>query len=655
MTSGGQSATAKVTITVTPVPDSPIPAADTVTTLEETPITIAVLANDSDADGQTFTLYSVSANGNNVVANPDGTVTFTPALNFYGTKTFSYRIVDSGGSISASGTVTVNITNVNDPPAAQTDTFSVSEDPEHHARREDQRHRSRRQYLDGRQRDPRQPRHRDPDLRQRPLSVAPQLQRTGLLHLHRGRPRGLTATATVNVTVTPVNDVPDAVNDVVTTDEDVSLLIDVLANDTDAEEEAIFYSILSPPSHGSAVLETCGARYCVRYTPQLNYYGSDFIYYKAYNSGATSSQYDNAVVTVTVTSVNDAPKVTNDAVTTAEDTAITFSVLANDYDVEGSTLYVTAATLGGGATGTVTIGADKRLTYAPGPNYFGASGFITYTVSDGSLTSTGTVTLNVTPVNDGPTGWPDTAATLEDQPVTVFPLANDTDDGGPPMLVRVDSTNYGSATWDVATGAVIFTPSANFWGNASFNYTIQDAQGLIGTSVVVITVTSVNDPPTAVDDAATVAEDGSVVVAVRANDSDVELQPLTVTAVGGAAHGTVTFSASNVSYSPLADYNGPDSFTYTISDSIGATATATVTITVTPVNDPPAAAADSATLAEDGSATIAVLDNDSDPDGDGLSVSALTTPLHGTAAIVAGAVLTRRPPTTAAPTASSTR
>src|SRR5207237_890385 len=136
------------------------------------------------------------------------------------------------------------------------------------------------------------------------------------------------------------------------------------------------------------------------------------------------------------------------------------------------------------------------------------------------------------------------------------------------------------------------------------------------------TVTEVNDTPTAVNDSATVAEDGSVTVDPRGNDStgpaNESSQTLTVTAVGTASHGTVSFTGSSVTYTPDANYNGPDSFTYTITDDgtpNGASdpkrATAPVSSTVTEVNDTPTAVNDSATVAEDGSVTVDPRGNDS--------------------------------------------
>ena len=135
-----------------------------------------------------------------------------------------------------------------------------------------------------------------------------------------------------------------------------------------------------------------------------------------------------------------------------------------------------------------------------------------------------------------------------------------------------------------ATG-VTYTPAANFIGTDTFTYTISDGNGGTATATVTVTVTAVNDNPAAVNDTATVAEDSAATaIDVLANDTFAPDtgETLTVTAVTqGRRTARVTFTATGVSYTPAANFFGPDTFTYTISDGNGGTATATVTVTVT--------------------------------------------------------------------------
>src|SRR5204862_1214162 len=143
-------------------------------------------------------------------------------------------------------------------------------------------------------------------------------------------------------------------------------------------------------------------------------------------------------------------------------------------------------------------------------------------------------------------------------------------------------------------------PAANYDGADTFSYTVSDSHGGTATAHVSVTVTAVNDAPVAADDSATTAEDTSVTIAVLGNDSDLDGDSLSVTAASGAAHGTTAVNADGmITYTPAANYDGADSFSYTIGDGHGGTAPAIVSVTITAVNDAPVAADDSATTAED--------------------------------------------------------
>ena len=147
-----------------------------------------------------------------------------------------------------------------------------------------------------------------------------------------------------------------------------------------------------------------------------------------------------------------------------------------------------------------------------------------------------------------------------------------------------------------------------------------------------MTVTPVNDAPTAGDDEATVPEDTSTEVLVLDNDDDPDGDDLVVTSVDDGASGTTTISAGGASviYTPNEGFVGEDAFDYTISDGAGGTATATVAITVSDVNIAPTARDDAATTSEDTAVVIAVLANDTDPDGDALTVTDVTDAASGT-------------------------
>jgi hypothetical protein len=174
----------------------------------------------------------------------------------------------------------------------------------------------------------------------------------------------------------------------------------------------------------------------------------------------------------------------------------------------------------------------------------------------------------------------DAVSTAEDAAAVVPVLANDTDpDGDPLTVIAAGPAAHGTVTTDGVT--IAYAPNTDFFGADSLTYTISDGAGYTATAQVNITVTPIDDPPVAVDDAVSTAEDAALTLPVLANDSDPDGDPLTVTAAGPAAHGTVTTDGVTVAYAPNTDFFGADSFSYTISDGAGHTATARANITVT--------------------------------------------------------------------------
>lgn len=216
-------------------------------------------------------------------------------------------------------------------------------------------------------------------------------------------------------------------------------------------------------------------------------------------------------------------------------------------------------------------------------------------------------------------------------------LSNDSDpDGDAIFVTSVTTPSNGTATHDGST--VTYSANAGFSGSDNFFYSISDGFG--GSDVARVTV-NVNGAPQAVDDAATTNEDQAVTVDVLANDTDPNGDALSVTATSGAGNGSTSINGDgSVSYMPNANFHGTDSFSYTVSDGNGASSTATVTVTVASVNDSPVAANDSATCSKNRSVKVSVLANDSDVDGDVLSVTAVSRPSSGTATINSDGTIT---------------
>jgi hypothetical protein len=273
---------------------------------------------------------------------------------------------------------------------------------------------------------------------------------------------------------------------------------------------------------------------------------------------------------------NQVPVAQADVASTAEDTAVTIAVMANDSDPDGGTLAV--AGFVNAAHGTVTAAAGNSLTYTPTANFAGTDTF-TYTLTDGQGGSaTGTVTVTVTPVADPPTAVADAAVAAATGTTTIAVLTNDSDVDGDTLTVTA-VTQGAHGTVAVVAGSVTYTPTAGFIGTDTFTYTISDGNGGTAIGTVVVTVGG-NRPPVATNDAVNVKKDTAKTITVLGNDSDPDANPLTVTGTTSPAHGVAVVNADNtITYTPVTGYLGTDVFTYTISDGAN-TATATVNITV---------------------------------------------------------------------------
>ncbi|WP_299590091.1 tandem-95 repeat protein [uncultured Tateyamaria sp.] len=432
---------------------------------------------------------------------------------------------------------------------------------------------------------------------------------------------GGTDTATVNVTVNPVNDAPDAVNDTATTDEDTPVTIDALFNDTDVDGDALTITGASVPADQGTV-EVVGNE--LLFTPAENFNGVATISY-AISDGNGGT--DTAEVMVTVNPVNDDPVAVDDLADTMEDEAVVVDLIGNDTDVDGDPLDIGSVSVPADQ-GSVVDNGDGTVTFTPAPNFNGTA-TITYTVVDGQGgEDTGEAIVNVGAVNDGPDAVNDTATTDEDTPVTIDAVGNDTDPDGDPLTITGATVPADQGTVDIVDNKLVFTPAENFNGEATITYAITDGNGGTDTAEVAVTVNPVNDDPVAVDDLETTDEDVAVVVDLLGNDTDVdgdtlELGDVSVPADQGSVvdngDGTVTFT-------PAPNFNGPATITYTVIDGNGGSDTGEAIVSVGAVNDGPVAVDDADTTEEDTPVTVNVVGNDTDADGDVLEVISATVP-----------------------------
>ena len=241
--------------------------------------------------------------------------------------------------------------------------------------------------------------------------------------------------------------------------------------------------------------------------------------------------------------------------------------------------------------------------------------------------------------NTAPVAYDDNYTLIEDASKTTLDvLANDQDndigrgDGDALSIAALPLlSNPDAGKLTLSDGILAFTPAANFNGTVSFSYIAEDRYGAMASGVVSIDVTAVNDRPVANDDRVATNEDQSIIINVLQNDTDVD-STLSIASFGSAKNGMVSKSGSSLKYVPQENYFGQDSFTYTVTDG-ALDATATVYVTVNSVNDSPVLKDDQANAYYEQAVTIDVLANDTDIDGDQLTITAVTGLKNGQAEI----------------------
>ncbi|EPT1632962.1 tandem-95 repeat protein [Vibrio parahaemolyticus] len=730
VTSGGVSESTTVNVDVTPVNDAPVAKDDIATTQEDTAVTIDVLPNDTDVDGDKLSIESASVpKEQGTVEVVNGKLVFTPAENFNGDAEITYTVTD--GQLTDEAKVTVTVNPVNDAPTIKVDAVesitedAVSIDTVVAALTV-----------------------RDTDTPEDQLAVSLENNSNGYFVLVGDEVKltqagvdavnndelnlkDLTISASVSDGVNPTASDSDSlivnrVNDAPTVEN--AIADQVLAEDFDAytiDLNEVFKdtdSSLEFSVSGNNSIQIALVNGVATITPTADWNGKETITFTAKDpSGESISQ----TVNFTVAPVAD---IVADKATVVEDTSTVIKVLGND-TFEGDDQVVSLDTNNGPANGTVSVNPDGSVTYTPNDNYHGTDSF-TYIVTSGGVSESTTVSVDVTPVNDAPVAKDDIATTQEDTAVTIDVLPNDTDVDGDKLSIESASVPKEQGTVEVVNGKLVFTPTENFNGDAEIIYTDTDG-ALTDQATVKVTVNAVNDTPvvesniadqalaedftpytidlntafsdvdnvdgeltfsvsgnsniqvaivngiatitptadwngsetltfTATDpsgestsqtvnftvapvadivaDKATVVEDTSTVIKVLGNDTfEGTDKVVSLDTNNGPANGTVSVNPDgSVTYTPNDNYHGTDSFTYIVTSG-GVSESTTVNVDVTPVNDAPVAKDDIATTQEDTAVTIDVLPNDSDVDGDKLSIESASVPKEqGTVEVVGG-------------------
>jgi T1SS-143 domain-containing protein len=650
---------ATATVQVAAINDAPVASADSASVLEGGSVVINLVSNDGDVEGAldpaSIVITSAPTHGT-VSVNANGTVSYQHDGSETAADSFSYTVKDAQGLVSAPVNVSIAVTGSNDLPVV--DTGSANFDPVtgsyQHSTTEDT---------------PVSGQVVASDADGNPLSytagTAPahgsvtinpdgtwtytpgsNFNGTDVFTVTISDGQGGISTATVNVGVTAVNDVPVASADSASVLEGGSVVINLVSNDGDVEGALDPASIVitSAPTHGTVSVNANGT---VSYQHNGSETAADSFSYTVKDAQGLVSAPVN--VSVSVTGVNDLPVVDTGSAnfdvatgayshSTNEDTPVSGQVVASDAD--GNPLSYTAGT--SPAHGSVTVNPDGTWTYTPGSNFNGTDVF-TVTISDGQGgISTATVNVGVTAVNDAPVANNDSLSTTEDTAVTYTAaqlLGNDTDiDSATLSIASVASGSGGSAVLN-ADGSVTFTPNAHFNGTADFSYIVTDGTSNSTPATATVQVAAINDAPVANNDSLSTTEDTAVTYTAAqllGNDTDIDSATLSIASVASGSGGSAVLNADgSVTFTPNAHFNGTADFSYIVTDGTSNSTPATATVQVAAINDAPVASADSASVLEGGSVVINLVSNDGDVEGalDPASIVITNAPTHGTVSV----------------------
>lgn len=390
---------------------------------------------------------------------------------------------------------------------------------------------------------------------------------------------------------------PELVDDqLAPTNEDEVVIIDpniLLANDQEFDGETLAITNLLNVRHGTAVILPSGE---IEFTPDLNFNGTTTFQYEVSDGISIPSI---ATVTLEISPVADTPIARVDdniVIYTNEPRLITKEeLLANDINVDGTPLEIVSVT--STSAGTTELTPEGDILFTPSATG-GTTSFFSYEVSnDGGQTSS--FSLIVATIEDRVplTAEDDVFDGNENQPLTInFAdlFDNDVNQGTGSLNIK-EITNVANGSVTIGQNQdLIFIPDQGFSGTASFDYKVDNGEG--GEDTATVTINVIADPqntaPVANDDSGfEVLEDEAILITQASllnNDSDADNDPLQIISVSNATNGAVELTTEgNVRFTPVLNYAGPASFTYTISDGQGGEATATVSLDVTPVNDAP--------------------------------------------------------------------
>ncbi len=330
---------------------------------------------------------------------------------------------------------------------------------------------------------------------------------------------------------------------------------------------------------------------------------------------------------------NSAPIANNDSVETKYETKVAIDVLKNDSDEDGDALTIKSAT--NPKYGSVTI-KDNKIIYTPQKGFSGDDSF-NYTISDSNgKEDSAVVKVKVDKKTDNaPIAKDDEVSTEYETAVIIDVLKNDSDEDGDALTIKTVFAASNGKT-EIQNGKIKYTPNRGFSGKDEFEYSISDGNGSDAKAKVIVTVKKrdsdeKNHAPIAKADSVKTAYETKVLIDALANDTDADGDSLKIKSIGTPNSGKAEIKDGKILYTPKDGFSGKDKFGYTIIDEKGAEDSSVIEVDVKDKkNTPPKANDDKVATDFETKIVIDVLANDTDADGDLLTIKSAAQPANGT-------------------------
>jgi VCBS repeat-containing protein len=611
-----------ISINVASVNDAPI-AANLNLNINEDQSASGVISGISDVDNSNLTITVTQGAQNGIFTlNNNAAYSYQPSANYVGSETISYTVCDPIG-LCATGNIAIQIASVEDVPQVAGESYAVIQG----------------NLLTGNAAS------NDSDGDADVLTyTAINSAQNGVLNFSSNGSftylpdigfigtesinytvcddTGNCGSATITIDVLTSNTAPFAAPASASINEDAVLNGNLLTSITDAEGGSFTFTTLSQPAHGTLQWLSNG-NYV--FTPDVNFNGEDTFIYRACDNGGLCAE---AIVTISINPINDAPVAVVESITLNEDESFNQLIGAGSFDAEGDAInYEMIATA---SNGIAVLSITGVLNYTPAPNFWGIDEITIQLCDENNACTEAVLEISVLSINDMPIANSTNVGTQEDEQVSGnlsgFVSHNDEET----LFFGTMIAPFSGTLVIQNTGEYTYSPNNNFFGNDQFTFLVCDPLGACDTASVYISISSTNDAPQTGNDALILNEDQPAEVNLAANDFEVENQSMFYELIGSSNLGEVNLTAAgNFSFVPQPNVFGSETLMVSVCDSQGTCSVSSLEITVNSVNDLPNVLEQAYSTEEDISLNATLLYMVSDIEESELNFTTTSNPSNG--------------------------